>query len=396
MRISSCVAALLLTTVWFGCSSTDNGGGGGGSGGQAGTYTGPISTVPYMNGYTAGPFSVWGTFWEDGAVRDVILDTGSLYLLTAPISNPPGMLPCNDPQKFALWTTGWNGEYCPEKRMFEMIDGDGARVALSPDPLECGDTYFSSDWGTSPFAMLGLSGNISGKNESRVASVIEQLKPTAMSFAWPNGQDNPGRLQFKPLERAADTATVIPLVDPTTLGYGYTARLERIDFIIDDKVHTTVVNRHSESNASKKGVYLIVEGVSQGKVAEDFVSIFNSGSEFPLAWGNGDYSWLDGDVAKGTIIPDSPTAYDSFNAVFKDANGDDVTLKSGPQAGYISRSFQVQLITWAVIPNGVNLLYVSLGLNFVALWDLQFNYDADNWAESVTFFERRSGAIRTH
>jgi len=36
----------------------------------------------------------------------------------------------------------------------------------------------------------------------------------------------------------------------------------------------------------------------------------------------------------------------------------------------------------------MDLLYISLGLNFVALWDIQFNYDANGWAESITFFER--------
>lgn len=386
MRLVSYLAGLLLTTAWFGCSSSDNSGGGG----DAGIHTGPLSTIPNMNGDPKWPISVWGTLWQGDAARDVVLDTGSLYFLVGPTGNPPGQLPCSDPQEFYYLSGGAN--YCPTDGTLEMIDSSGANVALSPDTIRCGDSYFLAWGATTPYAMLGLSGNLSGTNQKGMKSVTEQLLPKHMSFEWPDGRQNPGSFRFDALDRPAGSGTTIPLVDPTSLGFGYTSRFERVDFILDDKVHTSVVNRHAETNASKKGVYLIIEGEEKGKVADDFVSIFDTGSRYPLDWGNGDYSWLE-DPQSGYIVPEHDAAfYDSFNVVFMDENGVEVTLKSGPQKDYISWSWQVNLITKPALPAGMKLLYIDLGINFIGMWDLQFDFDSEGRAETITFFERGEGS----
>lgn len=380
MRLATSLAALAVATACFGCGgSTDDDGG-------VAIHTGPLTLIPNMDGDPVWPTSIWGRLWRDGASRPVFLDTGSVYYFVAPTSNPPDELPCDKPETFTYG--GGAAEYCPVDGILEMIDSEGRHTEISSEEIRYGDAYFT-DWSTSPYAILGLSGNRVGKNQGGLKTVTEQLRPEFMSFEWPDGRSNPGNFQFAALDRPAGSGLTLPLVSPTTLGYGYTARFDRVDFIKDNAVHTSVVNRHDAKEASDRGVYLIVEGMDQGKIADDFVSFFDTGTSVPFDWGDGDYSLLGKDVQKGNITPSgSSPLYDSFTVMFTDANGHKVFMQSGPQSDYVSWGYQVNLITKAVLPEGMKLAYAVLGLNFIAMWDFQIDHDEDGWAKTITFYER--------
>ena len=381
MRLASCVTAgLLLTTAWFGCSSNNT------ADGDVEIHTGPLTLIPNMDGDAMWPVAIWGRLWRDGASRPVFLDTGSVYYFVAPTSNPPDELPCDKPQNFTYG--GGGAEYCPVDGTLEMVDSEGTRTAISSEEIRYGDAYFT-EWSTSPYAILGLSGNRVGENQGGLKTITEQLRPEFMSFEWPDGRQNPGNFQFAPLDRPPGSGKTLPLVNPTTLGYGYTARFDRVDFIIDSEVHTSVVNRYDAKEASDQGVYLIIEGVDQGKIADDFISFFDTGTSVPFDWGNGDYSLLGKDVQKGNVTPSSSAPfYDSFTLMFTDANGEKVFMRSGSQMDFRSWSNQVNLITKAALPEGMKLAYSVLGLNFIGMWDFQFDYDEDGRATTITFYDR--------
>ena len=324
------------------------------------------------------------TIEADGSERKAVLDTGSIYYLLASPDNSP-QLPCAPPETFTYGVG--EAKFCPGDSRLAVKDDQGTFESLWSDELRYGQAYFS-DWAEPALGVLGLAGNLAGENRPDMTLLIDQLAPTHLSFAFPGGWTEPGTLRFGPLAEVGGNALNVPLVDPGALGYGYTARFARFEYVIDGSIHTTIETRPD-------GVY-IVSGESSEKIADDFIAFFDTGTPVPLFAANGDYSLLSDEVPKGSLFPaaDAPF-YDSFNCVFKNDDGAELVLSSGDQAAWQKpgdAGLQARILTAAAVqaafPSGMSLYAPVLGLPFLAQYDLEFRFGDNGRATHVRFVER--------
>ncbi len=337
-------------------------------------YTGPmIFNASVSEGQTFGltlPIRVQG---QD---RSATIDTGSVYYFQGSKDNTSN-LPCGNPQRYSYG--GGIAHYCPSEQFVEVEDPDSTYLALRKQKLNYGVTYFT-DWPGPPYGIIGFSSNRTQQNHEFMSVVTEQLEPDYLSIAFPGGLQESGVIAFDKLASVSDDAVTIPLTSPKTLGYGYSALIERMDFIVGGAIHTSFVTEAD-------GVYL-EQGASKDRVADEMISFFDTGTTIPMDSFNGDISLLGLDTPAGAITPDMGAAlYDEFTVTFKDVSGDEVTLSSGDVTGWQPGNASAHVPTKDVMPAGMKLLTNILGLNFIGQFDFQFTFK-DGRATEVIFSPR--------
>ncbi len=328
------------------------------------------------------------TIKADGIERKAVLDTGSIYYLLASPDNSD-QLPCPAPETFTYGVG--EAEFCPGDSHLAVENDGGTFPSLRSGPLRYGQAHFTN-WAEPALGVLGLAGNLAvnppGKNRPGMTPLVDQLFPAHLSFAFPGGWAEPGTLRFGPLPASSGTVLDVPLVDPGKLGYGYTARFARFEYIVDDAVHTTIETRSD-------GVY-IVSGASSDKIADRFIAFFDTGTPVPLFAANGDFSLLGDAVPQGSLFPEADAPfYDSFNCVFTSDDGDELVLSSGDQTRWQKpgdAGLQARILTAAAVskafPNGMSLYAPVIGLPFLARYNLEFRFGLDHRATHARFLVR--------
>ena len=337
-----------------------------------GTGTGPDSDVEVEV-----PTALQMEVFAGGLSRNVIIDTGSIYYFLGSPDNSKD-LSCSSPETF----TYGSGEavFCPEKNKVEVKTLEGAYQPLRSNELKMGSCHLN-DWPDgAPPAIMGLSGNLTGKNRKGMASMIQQLKPDYLSFSFPEGMTKRGFFQFDKLpEDAAAAFPPIPLVDPGSAEYGYTARPLRVEFWVDGEVHTILRN-------TVDGVLLETES-SIDRVADEFLTFFDTGTTLPIALFDG-VSLLGDQVGKAYLMPESSAVgYDSMLVVFEGESGEEIFVESGDLRFWINNSPFAKVPTKAVFSGDVQEFLVVMGLNFIARFDFQFDFERGE-ATHITFVER--------
>lgn len=312
------------------------------------------------------------TLVSEGKKIPVIVDTGSVYAFVE--KSGAGKLPCENPPTFH-WGAG-SAEFCKKTVALQAVATDGSVVELDA-ALSMGDARFS-DW-LGPDAIVGLAANLNGENVGGLEPVINQLDPAALSFRFPNGSQNNGIVQFAPLPAEALFGVVpIPLVDPGTLGYGYTAQVSRVDFIADHQIKASIL---TESD----GVYLQAGG-SKSKIAEKNLAFFDTGATEPYVPINGDISLLSDKVSDAVIFPHGQVPYEEVRFTFDVGDGDHVVLSNNQIRSYGTGEPGLALPTIADFPAGMKQLTTVVGLGTLTGYDFQFSFE-DGAAKEVRFIE---------
>ncbi len=288
------------------------------------------------------------TLAVDGNRVPVELDTGSIYAFLA----APGSLTCSDPATFT-WGSG-SAKFCERTAPLRVVATDGSVVEMDP-ALKMGEAKFSS--GFPP--IIGFSANMKGKNIGGLETVIDQLEPDVLSFRFPEGPMHDGLAQFAPLPPdALRGVSPIPLVDPGSLEYGYTATISRVDFIADGEVKASIV---TEPN----GVYLEADG-RRTKIAEENLAFFDTGATEPYVPINGDISLLSDRVAAAVIFPKGEEPYDEVRYTLDAEDGTQVVLSNDNVRSFGTGAPGLALPTAKDYPAGMKQLTTVVGLGTLA------------------------------
>ena len=338
-------------------------------------FTGPIAFEPNISeGLT---MDIQMEVFADNEERSVLIDTGSIYYFLGSEDNTQD-LPCPSPEHYTYG--GGVAFFCPEEMLLEVKDIQGSYETLLPKRIRMGRSYFI-EWPGPPYAIIGLSANLIGKNKEDMLPVIRQLQPDYLSFSFPDGLLNPGFFQFDRLEGDDAGVQRIPLVSPDTLDYGYTAKPARIEYYDDEQqVVAAIIN-------TGDGVYVETEGTSE-RIADDLVSFFDTGTTLPIVIIDGDISLLSDRVPESMILPeDDAPLYDEIVAVFEDEYGFEFRLRSGNVSVWQPENPWARVLTKPPVPDGARLLVYVFGLNFIGQYNFQFDF-SDGKATHVTFVKR--------
>jgi len=337
-------------------------------------FTGPIAFEPNIIEGLA--MDIQMEVFADNEERSVLIDTGSIYYFLGSEDNSQD-LPCSSPDNYTYG--GGVAFFCPEKMLLEVKDTHGWYDTLFFEKIKMGRAYFT-EWPGPPYAIIGLSANLMGKNRENMLPVVHQLEPDYLSFSFPDGLLNPGFFQFDRLKGIDAGTQRIPLVSPATLEYGYTARFVRVEYYADEELVAAVINKSD-------GVYIETAETSE-RIADDLVSFFDTGTTVPIVIIDGDISLLSDEVPESIIVPeDDAPLYDEIVAVFEDESGLEIRLGSGDVSVWQPGNPWARVLTKPPVPDGTGLLVYILGLNFIGQYNFQFDFSGGK-ATHVTFVER--------
>ena len=170
----------------------------------------------------------------------------------------------------------------------------------------------------------------------------------------------------------------VPLVSPGSLGYGYTAKVSRVDFIAQDSVRASI-------RTERDGVYLHRDG-QRSKIAETNLAFFDTGSTQPYVPLNGDISLLSDQVPNALIPFAGAEPYDTVQFTFDVGHGDHVVLSSSNVQSYAPDPF-LTVPAASDFPAGLEQLTTVVGLGVLAGYDFQFTFRHGR-ATTVQFAER--------
>jgi len=316
---------------------------------------------------------------KDAAGDDFVtlLDTGSVYFFLADKGNSDG-LSCTAPNVFSFVTSGVF--FCPQEQVLTLMTPDDKFVEVLSEPLAMGDAYFEIPGGGFR-SFIGLSANRTTWNRPGISLVTEQLAPDHLSFAFPDGLKKTGYFQFAPLDSPSPDAMRIPLVDPGTQGYGYTVHIETIEYVIDDKVHSSFVTKSD-------GIYL-EDGSESNKVAERMTGFIDTGTANPIFPLDGDHSLL-GPNAELAPIKQDPKApqVDEVRFTLVDEDGKDVVI-SGDMKPFQTFETATRALTMSALEEKYDMKHFGpvIGLATVGQFDFQFDF-ADGRATHIVLSPR--------
>ena len=277
------------------------------------------------------------TLSDDARQARAEVDTGSIYAF---VGTPGDELTCQSPSRFH-WGAGY-AEFCPRTAPLKAISMDGTIVELHP-ALRMGEATFH-EW-LGPDAIIGLSANMSGANIGGLEPVIQQLNPEVMSFRFPNGPMNDGVMQFAPLSSdQLRGSRAVPLVDPGSLEYGYTANISRVDFLVANEIKASIM-------AGPDGVYLKRDG-TRSRIAEKNLAFFDTGATEPYVPLNGDISLLSDRVSEAVIFPKGNEPYDEVRFTLDVGADHQVVLSNKQIRSYGTGEPGLALPTAADFPQG--------------------------------------------
>lgn len=359
-------ATLLIAAALTGCATT------------ASLNTGELPTQP-VPGKTH-PLGATIELQDGYATRPVILDTGSIYYFTnPPASAASSPLSCATPETFTYGVGV--ARFCPSTQLLAARGGDGSLVTLSGSDVTMGVAQFSNWEPGIPDSVLGLAGNMQGPNRYGVSPLIDQLKPAHLSFRFPDGGRANGTMSFGPLPAdRLSGATPIPLVNPGSLGYGYTANIKRMEFLGSGKLLAAI-------SYGRDGVFLEHDR-TRDKIAEQHLAFFDTGTPLPLVFSNGDVSLLGDNVAAGNIGTNtSGPFYDELRVVFDSAAGTTVTLQTKELGLFQSNNPSAVVPTKAEFPANMKMLASVIGYPVLTRYDFQIDFAATT-ATSIAFANR--------
>lgn len=358
------VAVLLASSVLVGCATTSS------------LYTGELPTQP-VRGKTH-PLGATIEMQDGDSTRPVIIDTGSVYYFTS-AREGSSTLSC-EPVETYTYGVGV-ARFCPSSRVLAARADDGAMVALSGHEITMGVARFSNWEPGIPGAVLGLAGNMQGPNRPGISPVMDQLRPAHLSFQFPDGGLGNGIMSFGPLPADSLTgATPIPLVNPGSLGYGYTANVKRMEFRGSGKVLAAIAYE-------RDGVFL-EHGSALERIAEQHVAFFDTGTPLPLVFSNGDISLLGDNVTAGNIgTKTSGPFYDELRLVFDTGAGNTVTLRTTNLEPFQSNNPSAVVPTKAEFPANMRLLASVIGYPILTRYDFQIDFDGAT-AKDIIFVDR--------
>lgn len=302
-----------------------------------------------------------------------IVDTGSIYLFVGTEGND-AQLTCTDPSVFHYG--GTYATFCKDTMPLRAVGVDASVVDLASE-VTMGRAKFTEF--EPPYAIIGLSANLEGKNLGGLTPITEQLQPDYLSFQFPSGPQNNGIVRFAALPGdELQGVPSIPLVSPGGLEYGYTAKVSRVDFIADDSIRATI-------KTERDGVYLDRD-LQHTKIAETNLAFFDTGATPPYVALNGDISLLGDHVTEAMLPFAGPTPFDRIQFTFDLGDGDHVVLSSPNMQSYAPGPF-LTLPSPSDFPAGLKQLTSVVGLGTLAGYDFQFTFK-DNRATTVQFVQR--------
>ncbi len=344
----------------------------------------PFSAVIGADNQVTG---IVANMWQDFGIRQIILDTGSPYFLAPRSPNEPKQ-ECEEEHSLQF-IQGGSATYCPGTSALDLVNDSGNPSAFGKGPLVAGVGTFT---GTPTNGILGLACNVTGQNQPDMVPTIYQLEPSVLSFAFPDGAASPGTFTAAPLSGTYAAKHEVSLRDPShTLGFGYVARIVKIEFKSGGKVMQTLLNDMQSPKESERGIWFID---SAGKKQLLFFSgtlaaFIDTGLGPPISLRDGTASLFGDQVASGIHEgSDTTGTFDSFTLTLEGTDGSDIVLDSGDLSTLSDTGWSRNLFEYRSLLN-VAQIYVVLGLNFLAKWDLEFGFQNGRCAKSVTFAERK-------
>lgn len=313
---------------------------------------------------------------DGDSTRSVAVDTGSIYYLESVTERE---LDCDPVQTFTYAIA--YARFCPAEEVLEIRAADGDLVKVREGAIGMGEAEFV-DWKTKlPEAVLGLAGNMEGRNRTGMSPVVDQLSPEHLSFRFPDGGLEDGTLSFGPLpDDRLEGVEPVPLVGPGSLGYGYTAEVERMEFLGDGELLAAIVFEDD-------GVFLEL-GSARDRIAEQHLAFFDTGTPVPLVFSNGDVSLLGDDIVAGNIGTDtSGPFYDELRVVFEGASGGSVVLRTDELAPFRAGNPSAVVPTRAEFPEGMKMLASVIGYPLLTQQDFQIDFEGTT-AKEIFFVER--------
>jgi hypothetical protein len=304
--------------------------------------------------------------------RPTIVDTGSIYFFAG---NPRNRVQLHCAHPSAFHYGGGTARYCPTAAPLRMLGIDGSTVELAPK-VTMGRAHFSHF--LPPYAIIGVSANLEGKNLPGLTPITDQLRPDHLSFRFPNGSQNNAIARFGPLPTGALRGVAkVPLVSPGTLEYGYTAKVSRVDFIAQDRVRATI-------RTERDGVYLHRDG-QRSRIADTNLAFFDTGATEPYVPLNGDISLLSDRVPDALIQFAGAEPYDTVQFTLDVGRGQHVVLSNRVVQSYAPGPF-LTVPAASDFPAGLKQLTSVVGLGTLAGYDFQFDF-ANGRAKTVQFVE---------
>ena len=331
--------------------------------------------------------TIVANMWQDFGIRQVVVDTGTPYFLVPRNPNEPEQK-CE--KEHALqFVQGGSATYCPGTSALELVNDTGNPSAFGTGPLVAGEGTFT---GTPVDGVLGLACGVTGQNQPDMVPTLHQLDPGVLSFAFPDGPALPGYFTAAPLSGAYPAKHEVSLTDPSaTLGFGYVARIVKIEFKSGGEVMQTLLNDMQSPEESERGIWFIDSaGEKQPLVFSGTLAAFiDTGFGPPISLRDGTVSLFGDQVASGAYEGTDTTAtFDSFTLTLEGTDGSDIELDSGDLSTLSDAGWSRNLFEYRSLIN-VAQIYVVLGLNFLAQWDLEFGFQNGHCAKTVTFAERK-------
>lgn len=296
-----------------------------------------------------------------------LVDTGSPYAMASTKHE------CAQQQQF-FYGSG-PVSYCPTDGEYALARPDGSKDLLDV-PLRYG--------ATDSFDLIGLTGNVDpARNQPAMTSVLEQLRPEAMTFTFPDGERADGELSFAPYTGAGVEIADVQLRDPGVLGYGFVSELRRLEYLVDGEVHTTIETRAD-------GVWLRSARQNR-RVADEFLAFFDTGTTAPSLLMMANVPLTAPDVASNNpelVPPSRVQLFDGLRMTFADVDGREVSLTQSewPRLGD-EGAIPLRIPRTQDIPPTTRTLVDVTGLNFLARYDFEFTY-SDGVATDLKFFSR--------
>jgi hypothetical protein len=360
--------------------------------GQTGGCGGPRwnGTLRFVSNIAASgaPFIV--AIWFKNKIGNRILytqiDTGSIYTLVK------SSLSCLPEKRFSYYYGSGEVIYCVDRKNLSFL------TDLTSGEITFGG--FDLGIGTGPgfggSSVMGLSANISQGVAALSNSTFNPTLSTSisqfqrlfhdtfkndfrfMSFEWDEereGGKTGGNVCFSTEIRTPPNVSLALHPSPT-IGYGYTASVKEIHFIVGDEVKKRLVE--------EIGVLYLEVGETRTSVGTSMASLFDTGTTLPMTVIDGDVNFLSETASSASmIVPFTGLPFDKFKMVFKEES-QPLVIEIPSAVASVFPSSMPEVTDF----DNVNSLLVIVGISALSQYNFSIEFADVNTASHIHFSDR--------
>jgi hypothetical protein len=363
-----------------------------GGGGQTGGCGGPRwnGALRFVSNTDSSGVSYISAIWFKIKIGNRILytqiDTGSIYTL---VESP---LNCQDQKRSSFYYGQGEVIYCDDRKNLSFLS-DLTNDEITYDNFSIG-TGTGVGFGPGCSSVMGLSANISQGVATLSNSTFNPTLSTSisqfqrmfhdtfktdfrfMSFEWDEGGEGTtpgGNVCFSTGIRTPPNVSLALHPAPTT-GYGYTASIKEIQFVVGDEVKKRLVE--------ELGVLYLEVGETRNSVGTSMASFFDTGTTVPMVVLDGDVNLLSDTVGSaGMLISFTGLPFDKFRMFFKEESQ---PLVIEIPSALASASLMPEVTDF----DNADRLLVVVGISALSQYNFSIEFADVNTASHIHFSDR--------